>query len=70
MYTPRQGMPRSRYIPLDIERLVLDREGTTTMKRIPPPREYAKLTFDDKMEVIETVFSLLRAYAETERPKP
>lgn len=38
------------------------------MKRLPPPREYARLKFDDKMNVIEEIYRLLRMYAETERP--
>lgn len=38
------------------------------MKRLPPPREYAQLTFDQKMDVIEEIHRLLRMYAETERP--
>ena len=35
--------------------------------RIPPAREYARLTFKDKQAVIKTVQAILLSYAETER---
>lgn len=35
--------------------------------RIPPAREYARLTFEHKQAVIKAVQALLLSYAETER---
>lgn len=35
--------------------------------RIPPAREYARLTFKDKQAIIKAVQAILFAYAETER---
>lgn len=37
------------------------------MKRIPPPREYARMAFKDRQEVIRQVQAILLSYAETER---
>lgn len=38
------------------------------MLRLPPQREYMRLTFEEKRAVIDEVYRLLTTYAETERP--
>lgn len=38
--------------------------------RIPPAREYARMRFEDKQQVIRTVRAILAAYAETEKGAP